>query len=248
MWEMSQQEEEEQPPLPTAPSPYSGKSQAGTDLVGPIRHGKGEGIPVLFRVTGVDVPDAARGQVCLAEGTNSCPWKMNSRREMSNRKSEAGKNYRKWDIFSHKNSYLGVRTQILIQVRLPHKPQLSQGFSWHRASKKIQASFDLILLGVGLLGQRRREAGRKMLRVTLGLSLLGRTNPTMASLRMSKRPPGLTAIFQNAFQVSVLSAPPCTPAFSTKPLFQHRFIVTSLQAIRRDTATERYLTSILKSS
>lgn len=42
-----------------------------------------------------------------------------------------------------------------------------------------------MLLGVGLLGQTGREAGRKMAHVTLGLSLLGRTNPTKASLRMS---------------------------------------------------------------
>lgn len=78
MRELSQQEKEEQPPLPTARS-CSGKSHAGTDLVCPVRHRKGEGIRVLFRVTGVDVLDAARGHVCLAEGTNSCPWKMNKR-------------------------------------------------------------------------------------------------------------------------------------------------------------------------
>lgn len=105
MWEISQQEKEKQSPLPTA-RPYSGKSQAETDLVCPIRHRKGEGIPVLFHVTGVDVLDAARGQVCLAEGTNSCPWKMNNGGEMSNRKRKAGENYRKRDIFSHKDSVL----------------------------------------------------------------------------------------------------------------------------------------------
>lgn len=92
--------EGEQPPLPIA------RSYSGTDLVSPIRHRKGEGIRVLFHVTGVDVLDAARGQVCLAEGTNSCPWKTNNRGEMCNRKSKAGKNFRKQDIFSCKNSVL----------------------------------------------------------------------------------------------------------------------------------------------
>lgn len=91
-------------------------------------------------------------------------------------------------------TYLAIRTQfwlVLIQVRLPHESQWSQGFKLAQSllkspfPKEVQASFDLILLGVGLLGQRGKEAGRNMAHVTLGLSLLGRTNPAKASLRMS---------------------------------------------------------------
>lgn len=91
--------------------------EAGTDLVSPIRHRKGEGIRVLFPVTGVDVPDAARGQVCLAEGTNSCPWKTNNRGKCATERAKQGKT-------AGNRTYLATRTQfwlVLIRAKLPMK-------------------------------------------------------------------------------------------------------------------------------
>lgn len=100
-----------------------------------------------------------------------------------------------------------------------------------------------------LSGQRVREAVRKTVDWTLQFSLLCRTDLTRASLSMGKRFPGLTAVFKNAFKAAALFSPPRTPAFrQTKPHFQHWLIVTSLQVIRCDTDTERYPTSILKST
>lgn len=50
-----------------------GKIHAGTYLICSIRHREGEGICMLFSVTSVNILDAARGQVCLAERTDFYP-------------------------------------------------------------------------------------------------------------------------------------------------------------------------------
>lgn len=50
---------------------------------------------MLFNITCVDILDAARGQVCLAERTNSCPWKKRTVGENGLQKEEK---YRELDM------------------------------------------------------------------------------------------------------------------------------------------------------